>query len=263
MAAKKEDKELEGLIQVHRLNELIADFEEDFTKDWFFAVLKSFRDVLDIKYTPVAELVMTEGEIQYKEIVDIRGFTRKIRETNSTREWTQGPYYCFDKGQIIYDTPKAYIKSGNTITKENGVEWKESVKHIKIICEVVRSTPNRFNDQSNNWTRVYRDEEGYWWAKQKIDPKLSKKEKEAIKDIPLGKSLREHMNGQVTFKLSKPINKTIELETIGQYYLSQFEFIDFLRTGISSAIDVRDLKNTTSDGENSQKIVAKQTVLPF
>jgi hypothetical protein len=132
---------------------LIANFVDGYAEGWHFAVGKFFREELDIKYTA------------------------RVVNGKKTMEWTQGRLYNFKEGNTIYDTPKAYLI------------WGEALKHIKLICEVVRSTPNHLD---NN---------------------------------------RKFLNGQVTFNLSKPNKDKTGIETIGQYSLSQNDFVEYLRTG--------------------------------
>lgn len=91
--------------------ELIAEFVYGYTKDWYFAVGECFRDELDIKYT------------------------QRIENTKKVMRWTQGPFYCFAEGHILYDTPKGYL------------QWSEALKHIGVVCSVIRATPNLLNDQ--------------------------------------------------------------------------------------------------------------------
>ena len=91
--------------------ELIAEFVDGYAKDWHFAVGEYFRDALDIKYT------------------------QRIQNTKKVMLWTQGPFYCFAEGHILYDTPKGYL------------QWSEALKHIGVVCSVIRATSNSLNDQ--------------------------------------------------------------------------------------------------------------------
>jgi hypothetical protein len=138
-----------------RSRELIVEFEEGYAKGWCFAVGEAFKDQLDIKYT---------------ERID-EGTKRKVLC------WTQGPFYAFGEGHIIYDTPKAYL------------QWSEALKHIKVACEVIRGTPNSLNENG------------------------------------------EFVNGHVYFKLSEPNRNRTSLEPVGNYQITQNEFVDFLKTG--------------------------------
>ena len=91
--------------------DLIAKFVDGYAKDWRFAVGECFRDELDIKYT------------------------QRVENSKKVMRWTQGPYYCFTEGHILYDTPKGYL------------QWSEALKHIGVVCSVIRATPNSLNNQ--------------------------------------------------------------------------------------------------------------------
>lgn len=145
-------------VQIKRMKqtrglELIAEFVDGYAKDWYFAVGECFKDELDIK------------------------LTERKEKGKTVMRWTQGPYFCFKEGHIIYDTPAAYL------------EWGEALKHIERACSVLRATPNRLDDNG------------------------------------------QFVEGIVTFKLMKPNDEITELMTIGQYDLSQGNFVNFLKTG--------------------------------
>jgi hypothetical protein len=89
-----------------RSSELIADFVDGFAVGWYMAIKESFKMELDIE------------------------FTERKREKTSYYEWTQGPYYCFSEGQVIYDA-----KDGYTC-------WQESVKKVNLACQIVAAKPN-------------------------------------------------------------------------------------------------------------------------
>jgi len=90
---------------------LIAEFVNGYAKDWQFAVGECFRNELDIKYT------------------------QRIENTKKVMRWTQGSFYCFAEGHVLYDTPKGYFR------------WSEALKHILVVCSVISATPNTLNDQ--------------------------------------------------------------------------------------------------------------------
>lgn len=91
---------------------LIADFEGGYAKDWYFAVGEAFKDQLDVKLTPRKE--------KGKEVL----------------KWTQGKFFTFAEGHVLYDTPKAYLPT-----------WAEALKHIKFRCEVIRAVPCSLDDK--------------------------------------------------------------------------------------------------------------------
>ena len=61
-------------------------------------------------------------------------------------KWTQGRYYCFAEGHVLYDTPKAYMV------------WGEALKHIKLGLQIIRAVPctvdseNQFKEGSVTFT---------------------------------------------------------------------------------------------------------------
>lgn len=87
--------------------DLIADFVDGYASGWHFAVGECFKDELDIK------------------------FTDRVEDGKEVRRWTQGKLYCFAEGHRIYNTPNGYL------------QWSEALKHLKLICEVVRAIPNK------------------------------------------------------------------------------------------------------------------------
>lgn len=91
--------------------DLIAEFVDGYAKNWHFAVGEFFKNELDIKYT------------------------QRIENSKEVMRWTQGPFYCFAEGHVLYDTPKGYL------------QWSEALKHIGVVCSIIRSTPNSLNDQ--------------------------------------------------------------------------------------------------------------------
>lgn len=110
-------KEIENNVEdiksgrVTRTLELIADFTDGYAKGWYFAVGEWFKDQLDIKYT------------------------NRMEKKKRVMRWTQGKYYCFDAGQVLYDAPT------------RGLQWCDAVKCFRIACSVVRATPNTINEE--------------------------------------------------------------------------------------------------------------------
>jgi hypothetical protein len=92
---------------------LIADFKNGFADGWFFAVGEFYKEELDIKFTP------------------------RIEHGEKVWRWTQGRCFSFGDGDILYDTQKAYYV------------WSEAIKHIKVMCQIHRATPNKKNDIGN------------------------------------------------------------------------------------------------------------------
>lgn len=114
---------------------LIAKFVDGYAKDWYFAVGECFKDELDIKYTDRIEEVIIDGVKQY-EIIEEKGIKKKRAKKQKVKKWTQGPFYCFAEGHTIYDTSKAYL------------QWNEALKHIKVICEVLKGVPSHLTNDN-------------------------------------------------------------------------------------------------------------------
>ncbi len=122
--------------------DLIAKFNNGYAQNWFFAVGEYFKDALDIKFTPRVIPILKDGKKQYKKVLDQQGKvifkkdgtpkTKKI--TRKGHLWTQGPCYNFEEGHIFYDTPKAYMI------------WREALKHIKYMCEIIQGTTALLSD---------------------------------------------------------------------------------------------------------------------
>lgn len=100
-----ENKQLE-IASTKRSAELNASFTDGFADGWYMALKDSFKMELDIKLTD-----RKKNKISYY-------------------EWTQGPYYCFSEGQLIYDAREAY-----TI-------WQDALKKVNLACQVVAAKPN-------------------------------------------------------------------------------------------------------------------------
>ena len=85
--------------------------QRQFAPGWKFAVHDSFKDSLDIKLTDVIK----------------KGTKEK------TKTWTQGKYYSFSEGDIIYDSPDGYLEKGNTYPD------------FKILLQVMVAAPASLN----------------------------------------------------------------------------------------------------------------------
>jgi len=110
-----------------RSTELIASFIDGFADGWFMALKESFKMELDIK------------------------LTERKKNKVSYNEWTQGPYYCFSEGQLIYDTRGAYTC------------WQDALKSVNIACQIVAAQPNIPTKIDNKFTGKpeYRVLDGY------------------------------------------------------------------------------------------------------
>jgi hypothetical protein len=85
---------------------LIASFTDGFVDGWYFALKESYKIELDIK------------------------LTERRKNRLAYYEWTQGPYYCFSEGQIIYDSKEAYTR------------WEDALKEINLACQIIMAKPN-------------------------------------------------------------------------------------------------------------------------
>lgn len=94
------------LASTKRSPDLNANFIEGFADGWHMALKDSFKMELDIK------------------------LTERKKNKISYFEWTQGPYYCFSEGQLIYDTREAYTC------------WQDALKYVNLACQVVAAKPN-------------------------------------------------------------------------------------------------------------------------
>lgn len=93
-------------VSTKRSTALIANFINGFASGWYMALRESFKMELDIK------------------------LTERKKQKISYLEWTQGPYYCFSEGQLIYDIPDAYSC------------WEDALKKVNIACQVIDSKAN-------------------------------------------------------------------------------------------------------------------------
>lgn len=100
------DNNSTDIISTKRSTNLIANFVDGFADGWYMAIKESFKMELDIKLTP------------------------RKKNKQSYDEWTQGPYYCFSEGQIIYDTKVAYNC------------WIDALKCVTTACQIVEAKPN-------------------------------------------------------------------------------------------------------------------------
>lgn len=86
--------------------DLNARFVDGFADGWHMALKECYRMELDIK------------------------LTERKKNKISYNEWTQGPYYCFSEGQLIYDSKEAYTN------------WQHALKRVNIACQIVAAKPN-------------------------------------------------------------------------------------------------------------------------
>lgn len=101
METKKTD-----IASTKRSTDLNASFTDGFADGWSMALKDSFKMELDIK------------------------LTERKKNKLSSYEWTQGPYYCFSDGQLIYDTKEAYTC------------WQDALKKVNLACQIVAAKPN-------------------------------------------------------------------------------------------------------------------------
>lgn len=90
-----------------RSNKLIAEFSDGYASGWAIPVKECFKRELDIKYT------------------------QKTKNKQTYFEWTQGKYYCFSAGQILYSSKFAYKK------------WENFSEKSRFAIQIVEALPNR------------------------------------------------------------------------------------------------------------------------
>jgi len=100
------DNESQNIESLKRSTVLKAYFPDGFAHGWYMAIKESFRMELDIK------------------------LSERKKNKISYYEWTQGPYFCFSEGQLIYDSREAYSCWNNALNKTN------------LACQVVAAKPN-------------------------------------------------------------------------------------------------------------------------
>jgi hypothetical protein len=118
---------MKTIVSSGRSSELIAKFDNGFAVGWYMAVRECFKEELDIKLTD------------------------RKKEKISYREWTQGPYFCFSEGQILYDSTQAYSN------------WQNALANINTACQIVEAKPNMPDKFVNEITgkNNFRISEGY------------------------------------------------------------------------------------------------------
>jgi hypothetical protein len=112
----------------------IANFENGYAVDWYFAIPECFKSELDIKLTARKVPLIIDGKEQYEIVKTPKGNDKRQRLVVSLFTWTQGKEYCFAEGHTFYDTPKAYL------------QWDEALLHIKIACHILQATPSKLDE---------------------------------------------------------------------------------------------------------------------
>lgn len=100
------DKKQTDAASTKRSADLNASFIDGFADGWYMALKESFKMELDIK------------------------LTERKKNKVSYFEWTQGPYYCFSEGQLIYDARDAYTC------------WQDALNKVNLACQIVAAKPN-------------------------------------------------------------------------------------------------------------------------
>ena len=94
------------IVSTKRSADLNVSFIDGYADGWYMALKDSFKVELDIK------------------------LTERKKDKLSYYEWTQGPYYCFSEGQLIYDSREAYTC------------WEDALKKVNLACQIVTAKPN-------------------------------------------------------------------------------------------------------------------------
>lgn len=124
---ENEINNIESLAIAERSPDLIANFVEGFAAGWFMAVKESFKMELNIEYT------------------------ERKKDKISYFEWTQGPYFKFSEGQVIYDSKSAYTC------------WENALKNVNLACQIIsakQNIPFKYKNEETGKTE-FRVIEGY------------------------------------------------------------------------------------------------------
>lgn len=100
------DRKQTEIASTKRSADLNASFIDGFASGWFMALKDCFKMELDIK------------------------LTERKKNKISFYEWTQGPYYCFSEGQLIYDAKEAYAS------------WQDALEKVNLACQIIAAKPN-------------------------------------------------------------------------------------------------------------------------
>lgn len=208
----------------NRKLQLIADFSDGYAKNWFFAVSTAFRDQLDIRYTDRSTTSIQKDE---------NGKSVKIKTL--FKEWTQGRYFCFAEGHVVYDTPKASLV------------WSEAMQHIQYACQVIQGTANRMARYAEDSSHEH-SLETLSGNPTTDDPAML--DNETGNDGDSEGTGTRFIEGQVHFQLLVPDGQRKNLMVKDSFHASQREFVLFLKTGKFRGVPIEDLlANSPSQGD--------------
>jgi hypothetical protein len=171
-----------------RSETLIARFVKGFAAGWRMAVPEVFKEALDISYTS------------------------KMRNKREYYTWTQGVFFNFKQGDILYDSPEAYEA------------WNSPSDKISLMVQVEMAYPVAYDDPEV--IKIIAP----WMIVAQTKPKYKKpKETWASRVIVEDFSLNP---GYVRFKATR-FGKSGGPEQVSkEYECTQNAFVSFLQTGV-------------------------------
>ena len=166
---------------------LIAQFQDGFAAGWRMAVLDSFREALDIRLLP------------------------RMKAGKEVLVWTQGPFFSFKRGDILYDTPKAYQA------------WDKSNRKFQLMIQIQADIPVGYKDPQLTSIKAP------WLMLSQQRPNQKAKivwaNEILIEDFSLDP-------GYVKFKVWKAAERKGDgLETV-EFECTQNDFVLFLQSGV-------------------------------
>jgi hypothetical protein len=183
----------------NRLDTCLKPHDADAGQGWFMCVPSWFDQELDIKLTPRRRKVPGK------------------KETVEEQVWTQGSWFSFKPGQVLYDTFQGYE------------DWHRALRVLKVAVQVVEATP-AVPEQRAKPAKVGEREaspdravlaHGMGLREQPMKSETRAKEPSPEPRKP----------GRVEFTLFSPDAAREKLEKRGDFVLSQDEFVSFLMQG--------------------------------
>jgi hypothetical protein len=179
---------------------LIAMFRDGYAAGWKFAVSESFRDSLDIRYTP-----------------------RQVHK-DTEHIWTQGRQFTFTQGSILYDTRLAYE-----------LEWVQALKHITLFVQVSEANPSLEDAYQTIQIRAGLDEGDVEVSGTRVAASV---EGEILEEGMTVKKTRR-TSGRMRFKAFRPKPDLSGVDEMCVIACDQDEFVVFLQTGLIRGMDNR------------------------
>jgi len=179
---------------------VIAMFREGYAAGWKFAVPESFREALDIRYTP-----------------------RQV-DKNIEYIWTQGQMFNFTQGSILYDTPLAYEG-----------EWEQALRHITLFVQVSEASPSSEDVYQTIQIRSGLDEGDLEVSVTRAD--ASAKTRKQILEEGMTIRRTKITLGEMKFKVFRPKPDRSGIDEVCTIACNQENFVKFLQTGVIRGTD--------------------------